>query len=341
MKSLISIVVPVYKVPVDYLKRCIYSLINQTYKNLEILLVDDGSPDNCGSICDELSKIDDRIKVYHKNNGGLSSARNYGVKKANGYWLMFVDGDDFLEFECCEQIINRIDKNIDLFYFQAYRVSDGEKKKLVGKNCFFEERIYSTDEELNYFKNMTLNYNAHISTAWGKLFKRDFLIKNNIFHDEYLKQGAEGIEFCIRVLNSKPVIKYSNLFLYDYIYNSDSISSFSSDSNNYYVLNCFNKIKDEIDISSDDINFWFYNRLKYVIITSLINGYFSPKNNISYRKQKELTKNYLKSDLVIETLNNVSNKYLDKKRIMLLYLIKYRLFIFLKFIQIIRKIKEV
>ena len=95
MNELISIVVPVYKVE-PYLGRCIRSIIAQTYDNLEIILVDDGSPDQCGAICDRFAQDDPRIKVYHKENGGLSDARNYGVDRADGEYITFVDSDDYV-----------------------------------------------------------------------------------------------------------------------------------------------------------------------------------------------------------------------------------------------------
>ena len=98
----VSIVVPVYKVPEQYLRKCIESTIVQTLKEIEILLVDDGSPDQCGLICDEYAEKDDRIRVLHKKNGGLSSARNYGCKAATGKWVMFVDGDDWIEPDMCQ-----------------------------------------------------------------------------------------------------------------------------------------------------------------------------------------------------------------------------------------------
>ena len=100
----ISIIVPVYNVE-KYIFECVDSLINQTYKNLEIILVDDSSPDNCPQICDEYAQKDDRIKVIHKPNGGLSDARNAGIESATGEYLMFVDSDDYIALDMIEQLI--------------------------------------------------------------------------------------------------------------------------------------------------------------------------------------------------------------------------------------------
>ena len=103
MKERISVVVPVYNVE-KYLEKCVNSIVNQTYKNLEIILVDDGATDNSGKLCDELAKIDNRIKVYHKENGGLSDARNYGVERATGDYIGFVDSDDYIDAEMYEKL---------------------------------------------------------------------------------------------------------------------------------------------------------------------------------------------------------------------------------------------
>lgn len=105
MKDLITIVVPVYKVE-QYLEKCINSIINQTYENLEIILVDDGSPDNCGKMCDEYAEKDTRIKVLHKKNGGLSDARNAGIEIAKGRYISFVDSDDYITEDYVEFLYN-------------------------------------------------------------------------------------------------------------------------------------------------------------------------------------------------------------------------------------------
>lgn len=112
MEDLISVIVPIYNVE-NYLGKCIDSIINQTYRNLEIILVDDGSPDNCGEICDQYASQDIRIRVIHKTNGGLSDARNAGMQIMNGEFLMFVDSDDWLQDNCVE-ILYEIQKNIRL-----------------------------------------------------------------------------------------------------------------------------------------------------------------------------------------------------------------------------------
>ena len=106
MEDLISVIIPVYNVE-KYLPECIESVLKQTHTNLEIILVDDGSPDNSPQICDEYAQKDSRIKVIHKENGGVSSARNEGLKIAKGEWISFIDADDWVEKNFCEILLNK------------------------------------------------------------------------------------------------------------------------------------------------------------------------------------------------------------------------------------------
>ena len=103
--SLVSIVVPVYKVE-KYLDECVESLVSQTWSNIEIILIDDGSPDNCSAMCDAWAEKDSRIKVIHKENGGVSAARNAGIEEASGEWIVFVDSDDVVAIDMVQSLLN-------------------------------------------------------------------------------------------------------------------------------------------------------------------------------------------------------------------------------------------
>ena len=121
-EPLISIIVPIYKVE-DYLDRCIQSILNQSYKNIEIILVDDGSPDRCGSICDAYALTDSRVKVIHKENGGLSDARNAGLEVVNGSLIGFVDSDDLIHPRMYELMLNALTSthsDISICYYTAF-----------------------------------------------------------------------------------------------------------------------------------------------------------------------------------------------------------------------------
>ena len=130
MKSLVSVIVPIYKVE-KYLNKCVDSIINQSYKNLEIILVDDGSPDKCGEICDKYAEKDSRVKVIHKENGGLSDARNAGIDIAKGDYLLFVDSDDWITSNICEVLIKNANDNLsDIIACNQYESFDGGFHKI-------------------------------------------------------------------------------------------------------------------------------------------------------------------------------------------------------------------
>lgn len=129
-QPLITVIVPIYKVEA-YLRKCVDSIINQTYRNLEIILVDDGSPDQCGVICDEYVLKDDRIRVLHKENGGLSSARNAGMKVMKGKFVTFIDSDDYVSPYYVEHLFNALHKsNSDMAISRFIEVEEGEKIQL-------------------------------------------------------------------------------------------------------------------------------------------------------------------------------------------------------------------
>lgn len=163
-KDLISVIIPIYNVE-KYLKKCIDSVIKQTYKNLEIILIDDGSTDDSRKICDEYAKKDTRITSIHKENGGLSDARNAGINICNGKYITFVDSDDYVEYDYVEYLYNLIKKYKTKISICAYSVLMENGKKIdYGKN--FNECVLNRK---NAFKRM-LNEEGYSVSAWAKLY---------------------------------------------------------------------------------------------------------------------------------------------------------------------------
>ena len=166
--TLISVIVPVYKVEA-YLARCVRSIRNQTYRNLEIILVDDGSPDNCGAMCDGFAREDDRIRVIHKPNGGLSSARNAGIAVARGEYFGFVDSDDWIEPEMYETMLETaLRENVKLVCAGRYDASSETEEKTVGL-CPPVSEVLSGEELVRRI----FTWNNVDSAAWDKLYHRD------------------------------------------------------------------------------------------------------------------------------------------------------------------------
>lgn len=166
MNELITIIVPVYKVE-DYLNRCVDSILRQTYRNLEIILVDDGSPDRCGEICDEYAELDRRVKVIHKENGGLSDARNVGIDIAQGSYISFIDSDDWIHDEYIERLYQLIrTTNSDISVCNFLRVSTE-----ILADVRLNEEIYEFSN-LAALKQFTDKFYEQMVIACGKLFKK-------------------------------------------------------------------------------------------------------------------------------------------------------------------------
>ncbi len=170
-KPLISIIVPIYKVE-KYLEHCVNSILNQTVKDIEVILVDDGSPDNCGAICDELAKTDSRIRVIHKPNGGLSDARNAGIDIAEGKYIGLVDSDDYIAPTMYEKLLKALEENdADASMCYACNTYDDDMEYRPCKTG--EVEMFDGEDILNALFNKKLN-----NFAWNKLYKRELF--NNI-----------------------------------------------------------------------------------------------------------------------------------------------------------------
>lgn len=250
-KSLVSIIVPVYKVE-KYLSRCIESIINQTYKNIEIILVDDGSPDKCPIICDDFAKQDQRIRVIHKINGGVSDARNVGIKESSGKYICFVDGDDYLSSFFCEKTIKEAEmNNCDIVITDFYTFRDN---KAIETHSLVSDRIINKDMSAYFCGDV----NTH-RAIWATLFKSS-IIKNIQFEKDL--KIAEDFLFLLRSLKVANNITYLKECLYYYYINNDSIMNSKIKDNNFFInsINGLKKCKDEIQDNKIEkmLNFEIY-----------------------------------------------------------------------------------
>lgn len=219
MSDLVSVIVPIYKVE-NYLDKCVESIVNQTYKNLEIILVDDGSPDNCPQMCDTWAKKDSRIKVIHKPNGGLSDARNAGMKVATGEYVAFVDSDDFVDEHYSEYLLKAIlvsgakmaACDLAIYY-------DGDP--IAQKVMFGTINIKSSEEAIcDILHNRCVR-----AVAWNKMFHKELLA------DERFPVGKyhEDEFFSYRIIHKAEKLVYVDSKLYYYRQRQGSImASFNS-----------------------------------------------------------------------------------------------------------------
>lgn len=213
----ISIIVPIYNVE-KYIDRCINSILSQTLKEIEIILIDDGSPDKCGEICDNYAKIDNRIKVIHTSNGGVSKARNIGIDNASGEYITFVDPDDYIDKNMYEILYKAVKENnseIAISSF-SYIIDGKEKVEDISNNILNFNRSEAIN---NYFNNI---YPFNYSFLWNKIFKRDLFneIRLNI---NILVQ--EDTEIMIKLYNKSSLITYIGQPLYFYELREESATS--------------------------------------------------------------------------------------------------------------------
>ena len=208
----ISIIIPVYNAQ-KYIKKCIESIKNQTFKDIDIILIDDGSTDNSGSICDEYAMQDSRIRVFHKENGGVSSARNLGIEKAIGDYIMFVDADDYLKQNCLEECIKIITayNKIDVLKFNFIKKTDHiEFKHSFNINTNY---LYVYNDYIKLYECVFLH--DDLCPVWAALFKRE-LVKNLKF-DESIKLGEDFKFFIQALLVSNNIYVDDNAYYYYYV----------------------------------------------------------------------------------------------------------------------------
>lgn len=232
MKPIVSVIIPVYNVE-QFLPRCVKSVLHQTLKELEIILIDDGSPDNSAAICDRYAQQDNRVVVIHKKNGGLASARNAGIRVARGEYIFFLDSDDWLEPDGMEHLVQLAEQYaVDFVRYRAIRTGwPGlpenapcmlESVREIPGGMYNAERIrVSIYPRLLATPELTL---GPVVGAWGALYRLSFLNKHNLLF-------YENIQFSEDVLFSANVICHSRNFYYDdvpgvyhYFYNQSSIS---------------------------------------------------------------------------------------------------------------------
>ena len=191
---IVSIIVPVYNVK-GYLKRCLDSLTQQTYEKIEILLIDDGSSDGSGAICDSYAEKHENVKVVHKNNGGVSSARNLGLEKASGDYILFVDSDDWIERDAVENLVNvAVENNSDIVIFEYF--VDTAQTSTPNVHVHLEGCM--TNEEALYHTIMPTN-----RFAWSKMYKKSAV--QDVEFDKNIHLGEDTLFACSAIAKAESV----------------------------------------------------------------------------------------------------------------------------------------
>ncbi|WML47807.1 glycosyltransferase [Neobacillus sp. PS3-34] len=329
MGQKVSVIVPIYKVE-KYLSRCVDTIRNQTHRNLEIILVNDGSPDNCGTIADEFANHDERIKVVHKENGGLSDARNLGMQKATGEFIVFVDSDDWLESTMIEKMIEasvkfKADIVQSAFYY-AYdeyllfdkRFSDKESSPLILDNKKIMSELVINEKVKNF--------------AWGKLYKAE-MVKDIPFQKGVLFEDVFWAHKVMHRVNTYVILNHP---LYFYYQRNDSIVSTYSIKN----LDIIKGLKERQLFIEE-----YYEELSHESYKVLLKNMLIHYNLLLINRNKDKGGLY-KKDLKIYVKNNyqkfknsVKNDNTLKRQLFWFSIHPYLNVLYLVFIKVLRDLK--
>lgn len=295
MRPKLSVIVPVYNVE-SYLADCIKSILNQSFKDFELILVNDGSTDNSLQICKQYQELDKRIKVFDKPNGGVSTARNRGLKEATGEWIYFVDADDTL----CDGLftILEMEQNCDIIQFGYHTIQSNGT--IITKYPHSNTVYNSADEYINYAKFKTL-------TLWIHFIKSEVINQNQITFSEGIKY-AEDLEFVIKCYAYASVIKTEPIIGYNYYIRESSAMS------NAYI---FSHIKVHLDVANNLVDFCIQNNLTRSVflqsrIEYMVKSYFSLSIKSNKTTLKEVIKyynSYKHIRKIKSSINNISLKY--------------------------------
>lgn len=277
MQELISVIVPIYKVE-KYLEFCIDSILKQTYKNLEIILVDDGSPDNCPEICDLYAKKDSRIKVIHRKNGGLSAARNSGIDIATGQYIGFVDSDDYIHPQMYEILMKHIkEKSAKLAVCGVLDVFDMKQKSIEVASEQLREL-----NSIEAMKEIYRGYSTDMVVAWNKLYKKEIFDKIR-----YQEGKVHEDEFMIhKVLNRVDKIVCTDRKLY--YYQRGNASIMRTDGYSLMRLQGIEAVEDRIALWEEKADKELLTMLYASYLDGMIISYFLVKKY--FKEKKEIYK---------------------------------------------------
>lgn len=323
-KCKLSIIVPVYGVE-KYIDKCLNSLVKQSLKEIEIIVVNDGTKDNSQKIIDKyVKKYPDKIKSYIKENGGQGSARNYGLEKANGEYIGYVDSDDFVEKDMYKKLYNKAkENNYDIVVCGNYNVSEDYQNKNI--DTFINN--YNTDLENIFFGKMAV---------WNKIYKRDILIKNKLEFKE--KVWYEDLAFTLKAIMNSNTFAFIDEPLYDYLIREGSTMNNSNVQRNLEILDAFNDILSYIQHNKKEE---YFNKIEFlaidhIYISAIVRVLKADSDKNIKKETIEKLINYMNKNFP----NYKSNKYintLSKNRKIIYKLINIKMY---GLINLIFKVKK-
>lgn len=315
--ELISVIVPVYNVE-KYLDECVNSILDQTYSNIEILLIDDGSTDNSPNICDFYEKQDNRVRVIHQQNGGLSLARNIGIEKSQGDFIVFVDSDDYISTDMLEVMINEMKKNIEsTSILMCNFVKFDSYGNVIKKNNYnLEKEII---DKVSAIDRLIVSKDINYIVAWGKLYKKEVFDEirfplNKQNEDEFVMHKV--------YFNCDSIICLDKCF-YKYRIRDNSIM------NSKFSIKQFNKLEalyDRVNFCKKHNLIDLMNKAQQMYIAYFIDFYIKGMETLTIKKSIIRRK---KIYLIKQIFYILKNKYINnrEKIIIFLFAINYKLYL--------------
>lgn len=352
MQNKLSVIIPVYNVE-KYLHKCMDSIINQTFPDMEIIVIDDGSPDNCGTICDCYAQKDSRIRVIHKRNEGLCAARNDGIKNATGQWITFVDADDWCELDYYKKVFESSNyMDADVLFAGGHFLEHGKKCEI--KRNFKKSFSFDSKEKMKLLMADVLAPGCKIdegecynsaAAPWDKIYRTDFIKKNALYFDMSSK-AWEDVWYNLQVFGTAQKVVGCTYIGYHYRVVNESITKrFNPNkvSINYDFLqktNAYIMTKGDRDILQKAE----YARTILLFIHLLKVYYFNSANDNKYSKTVKEISELKNIDYYYNAIHSKSNEFLLKKQIIIKYLLRrksiFPIFLIYKLNQIITEAKK-
>lgn len=350
MNPKVSIIIPVYKTE-KYLERCLHSLLNQTLSEIEIILVDDESPDNCPLLCDSAAKKDSRIKVIHKKNAGAGYARNAGLEIASGEYIGFVDSDDYVDLRMYENLYNAAEKYSADFVLSGVCFVDGnmfaKDGERIEKNYFDEDTIFESEDDI---KKLLLGVvgalpeepddSRYGMSVWKNLFRRDIIEKNAL---KFLSEREIMTEDALFMMDFIPCIKKAvgvKGAYYNYCRNEDSISKAYKEDRLEKSIVFLNEVEKRLKLHIPEESYRIYldrftQAFARVICSQEI--MYAEDNKIGYSVLRKRLKRVCTSENTVNALKNYPWYKLPVKQAIFAFSVKYRLFLLQKILVILRQ----
>lgn len=322
MYSKITIVVPVYNIPEQLLRNCLKSLSEQTLKDVEMILVDDGSKNNSGKVCDEFAASDKRIKVVHSENKGVSNARNLGIELSTSPYIIFVDADDYIAKDACEKLYEvAIKEKCDILFFKptGTKYVDTLECKIENKNALKELQI-------DIIRHKEDHQGFVLGSPWGKVFDRKFLLDNSLTFTLGVKRSQDRL-FMLYALEKAKKVSFFSYSGYTYVKNDESICNKYNQNMVSILDNAYKHIEEFVEKyhhnEEEFIEAMYQLKLKF-IYTDIQLYYLNRKRNINCIYAAKELRAIFEDQNVNDAVRHMDNSLIKKKMKVFYTLIAYK-----------------